>query len=84
MAFPELSRVRVPVGVPVVVCYGHVLQAVVLWRGRIWVGQPIGLVVEPIAGAVALGRAHGAWPFVEVFRVQGVPLQAILFGPASE
>ena len=70
-----------PVGVPEVVGDGHVLEAIVLGRGRRWVGQPVGLVAEPIAGAVALGRAHGARPFAEVLRVQRVPIQAVLFGP---
>lgn len=73
-----------PVGVPVVVCYGHVFEAIVLGRGRRRVGQPIGLGAKPVAGTVALRRAHGARPFAEVFGVQGVPVQAILFGPAPE
>lgn len=84
VALPELPRVRVPVGVPEVVRDGHVLQAVVLGQGRCGVGQPVRLVAQPVAGAVALGRAQGARPLAEVLGVQGVPVHAILFGPAPE
>lgn len=53
---------------------GHVLEAVV-WR-RCGVGQPI-------AGAVALGGAQGAWPFAEGLRVHRVSVGPILFGPGQ-
>ena len=65
MALPQLPGVKVAVGVPEVMGHGHVLQAVVWGRRR--VGQPV-------AGAVALGGAQGAWPFAEVVWVQWVPV----------
>lgn len=63
MALPQLPGVRVAVGVTRVVGQGHVLEAVV-WR-QCGVGQPV-------AGAVALGRAQGARPFAEGVRVHRV------------
>lgn len=46
-------------------------------------GQPVGGVAQPVAGAVALRRAHGAWPLAEVLGVQGVAVQTVLFGPGG-
>lgn len=78
-----LPGVGVPVGVPVVVCHGHVLQAVVLGQGGAGGGvpQPVRGVAQPVAGAVALRWAHGARPLAEVLGVQGVSVQTVLFGP---
>lgn len=54
---PKVPRIRRAVGVPVAMGHSHVLEAVVLRGRRGGVGQPIGLMAEPIAGAVPLGRA---------------------------
>lgn len=63
VALPQLPGVRVAVGVAGMVGQGHVLEAVV----RRWCG-----VGQPIAGAVALGGAQGAWSFAEGVRVHRV------------
>lgn len=54
---PKVPRIRRAVGVPVAMSHSHVLEAVVLGGRRGGVGQPVGLMAEPIAGAVPLGRA---------------------------
>lgn len=81
---PKVPGIRRAVGVPVAMGHSHVLEAVVLGGRRGGVGQPIGLMAEPIAGAVPLGRAQGARPFAEVLRMHGVAVQAILFGPGPQ
>lgn len=79
-AVAELAVVGVAVGISVVVCDGHVVQAVVLWRGRGGVWQAVGLVGEPIGGAKTLARADSAGPLVGVLGMEWFPLKAVLFG----
>lgn len=76
----DLAVVGVAVGVSVVVCDGHVVQAVVLRRGRCRVGKAVGLVGEAVGGAEALAGADGAGPLAGVLGVKRIPLKAVLFG----
>ncbi len=72
--------VGVAVGISVMVCDGHVVQTVVLWRGRGGVWQAIGLVGEPVGGAEALARADSTGPLVGVLGMEWLPLKAVFFG----
>lgn len=72
------------VGFSVVVCDGHVVQAVVLRRGRCGVGQAVGLVGEAVGGTEALTRTYGAGPLAGVLGVKRVSLKAVFFGSRWE
>lgn len=79
-AVAELAVIGVAVGISVVVCDGHVVQTVVLWRGRGGVWQAVGRVGQPVGGAETLARTDSAGPLVGVLGMERLPLKAVLFG----